>query len=69
LAPNVKFSLATLVQALSFPETSPFTIFAIGRSARRLAHAQEQYPLPELTRPWARYVGDKPQIVVSRPIP
>ena len=69
LAPNVDFALATLVRALSFPETSPFAIFAIGRSAGWLAHAQEQYRLPELIRPRARYVGDEPQTGVSRPIP
>jgi len=69
LAPNIDFALATLVRALSFPETSPFAIFAIGRSAGWLAHAQEQYRLPELIRPRARYVGDEPQTGVSRPVP
>ena len=41
LAPNVDFALATVVRALSFPETSPFAIFTIGRSAGWLAYAQE----------------------------
>lgn len=61
LAPNIDFALATLVHALSLPKTGPFAIFAIGRSAGWLAHAQEQYRSPELIRPRARYVGDEPQ--------
>ena len=61
LAPNIDFALGTLVRALELPRHRPFTIFAIGRSAGWMAHAQEQYRLPELIRPRARYVGDEPQ--------
>lgn len=60
LAPNIDFALGTLGRALALPRHSPFAIFAIGRSAGWIAHAQEQYRLPELIRPRARYVGDEP---------
>ena len=66
---SAAISIPCFFGSLSFPETSPFAIFAIGRSAGWLAHAQEQYRLPELIRPRARYVGDGPQTGVSYPIP
>ena len=61
LGPNIDFALATLARALSLPDESSFSVFAIGRSAGWIAHAQEQYRLPELIRPRARYVGEEPQ--------
>ncbi len=61
LDPNIDFALATMCRALSLPEAGAFAIFATGRSAGWLAHAQEQYASPELIRPRAGYVGDKPQ--------
>lgn len=69
LGPNVDFALAALVRALSFPDNSPFAIFAIGRTAGWMAHAQEQYRLPELIRPRARYIGDEPQLGTHRITP
>ena len=61
LGPNIDFALATMCRALSLPEAGPFAVFATGRSAGWLAHAQEQYASPKLIRPRARYVGDEPQ--------
>ena len=66
---SAAISIPCFFGSISFPETSPFAIFAIGRSAGWLAHAQEQYRLPKLIRPRARYVGDEPQTGVSHPIP
>ena len=62
LQPNVDFSLVMLQRSLNLPETAPMGIFAIGRCAGWIAHAQEQYAHPELIRPRARYVGEQPQL-------
>jgi len=61
LEPNIDFGLATLQRALHLPDIAAPTIFAIGRCVGWIAHAQEQYQNPELIRPRARYVGEKPQ--------
>lgn len=61
LGPNIDFALATMCRALSLPEAGPFAVFATGRSAGWLPHAQEQYASPELIRPRARYFGDELQ--------
>lgn len=61
LEPNIDFGLATLQRALQLPDIAAPAIFAIGRCVGWIAHAQEQYQNPELIRPRARYVGEKPQ--------
>ena len=53
LAPNIDFALATLARALKLPAQAPFVLFAVGRSAGWLAHAQEQYRSNVLIRPRA----------------
>ena len=58
---NIDFALATLVRALDLDEEAGFAIFAIGRTAGWIAHAQEQYATPGLIRPRASYVGQEPQ--------
>ncbi|MDP6691769.1 MAG: citrate synthase family protein [Alphaproteobacteria bacterium] len=62
LWPNVDFSLIMLQRSLDLPAAAPVGIFAIGRCAGWIAHAQEQYARPELIRPRARYVGEQPQL-------
>ncbi len=62
LQPNVDFALVMLQRALELPAEAPMGIFAIGRCAGWIAHAQEQYARPELIRPRARYVGEQPQL-------
>jgi len=62
LWPNVDFSLVMLQRSLGLPVEAPMGIFAIGRCAGWIAHAQEQYARPELIRPRARYVGEQPQL-------
>ncbi len=62
LPPNVDFALVMLQRALKLPAGAPMGIFAIGRCAGWIAHAQEQYARPELIRPRARYVGEQPQL-------
>jgi len=62
LAPNVDFSLVMLQRSLDLPAGAPMGIFAIGRCAGWIAHAQEQYARPELIRPRARYTGEQPQL-------
>ncbi len=62
LRPNVDFSLVMLQRSLDLPAIAPMGIFAIGRCAGWVAHAQEQYLRPELIRPRARYTGEQPQL-------
>lgn len=59
--PNIDFALETLARAFDLPPMSAFTIFAVGRCAGWIAHAQEQYGDDRLIRPRARYVGEEPQ--------
>jgi len=66
LRPNVDFALVTLQRCLDLPTEAPMGIFAIGRCAGWIAHAQEQYAHSELIRPRARYVGEQPQL--ARPL-
>ncbi len=58
--PNIDFALASLARIFQLPKQAPFTIFAVGRCAGWIAHAQEQYESRQLLRPRARYVGDAP---------
>lgn len=61
LAPNIDFALVAAARALSLPPDAPLALFAIGRCIGWIAHAQEQYQLPDLIRPRARYIGDPPK--------
>ena len=61
LRPNVDMALAALQRALNLPEEAALALFAIGRTVGWIAHVQEQYALPELIRPRARYIGELPQ--------
>ncbi|MET4698576.1 citrate synthase [Constrictibacter sp. MBR-5] len=47
-------------RALDLPPDAPLGIFAVGRCAGWIAHAQEQYATHALIRPRSRYVGDIP---------
>ena len=51
-----------LQRSLDLPVVAPMGLFAIGRCAGWIAHAQEQYAHPELIRPRARYSGEQPQL-------
>ena len=62
LRPNVDFALVMLQRSLGLPAEAPMAIFAVGRCAGWIAHAQEQYARPELIRPRARYIGEQPQL-------
>ncbi|MDA1101201.1 MAG: citrate synthase family protein [Proteobacteria bacterium] len=62
LRPNVDFALVLLQRSLNLPTDAAMGIFAIGRCAGWIAHAQEQYARPELIRPRARYIGEQPQL-------
>ncbi len=62
LRPNVDFALVMLQRSLGLPADAPMGIFAVGRCAGWIAHAQEQYARPELIRPRARYIGEQPQL-------
>ncbi|MBC8242361.1 MAG: citrate synthase family protein [Alphaproteobacteria bacterium] len=65
LWPNVDFALVMLQRSLNLPTGAPMGVFAIGRCAGWIAHAQEQYARPELIRPRARYIGEQPQLARS----
>ena len=58
--PNIDFALAIMGRALDLPPDAPLGIFAVGRCAGWIAHAQEQYATHALIRPRSRYVGDIP---------
>lgn len=58
--PNLDFGLAALTRALELPDSTPVTLFAIGRTAGWLAHIIEQYSDDQLIRPRARYIGPDP---------
>lgn len=61
LKTNVEFYTALLLEALGFPREAFTPVFAMGRSAGWIAHAQEQAMLGRLIRPQANYVGPMPQ--------
>ncbi|MEP6987171.1 MAG: citrate synthase family protein [Chloroflexota bacterium] len=58
--PTIDFALATLENALSLPDGSALTLFALGRTIGWLGHAIEQYDSSEIIRPRARYIGRPP---------
>lgn len=56
-AANVDMALAALTLHLGLAEDAPFLVFACGRMAGWLAHAQEQLTSGRLIRPRATYTG------------
>jgi citrate synthase len=62
LLPNIDFALASMARVFRLPVLAPFTMFAVGRCAGWIAHAQEQYESRQLLRPRARYIGDAPTL-------
>lgn len=60
LETNVEFYTALLLEALGFPREAFTCVFAAGRMAGWLAHAQEQIATGRLIRPQSRYVGPVP---------
>ena len=58
---NVEFYTALLLEALAFPPSAFTCVFAMGRVAGWLAHAQEQLAGGRLIRPQSRYIGPAPR--------
>lgn len=58
---NIDFALVALARAFDLPAIAPLALFATGRSAGWIAHAQEQYTDGRLIRPRARYIGEEPR--------
>src|SRR5690606_41414828 len=58
--PNIDGMLAAICYVHGLPETPALAIFAAGRLAGWLAHAQEQQAAGRLIRPRARYNGVVP---------
>lgn len=59
-APTLDLGLVAVSMAAELPPGAPLTLFALGRTAGWIGHALEQYQLPSLIRPRARYVGPQP---------
>ena len=58
---NVEFYTALLLEALAFPPSAFTCVFAMGRVAGWIAHAQEQLAGGRLIRPQSVYVGPSPR--------
>lgn len=58
--PTLDLGLVSMSQSMGLPADAPMALFAIGRTVGWVAHALEQYPIPSLIRPRARYVGTDP---------
>lgn len=56
---NIDMALAALTVHWNLPNTAPFILFAVARTAGWLAHGVEQGLSGALMRPRARYVGPK----------
>jgi citrate synthase len=56
-APNIDFALAAIEYAFRLKRGASQTLFALGRCAGWIAHANEQAATGQLIRPRARYVG------------
>jgi citrate synthase len=54
---TVEFGLVALTQALSLPDGSALSLYALGRSVGWIGHAVEQYQNGEIIRPRATYIG------------
>lgn len=61
LAPNIDFAFAVIQRQLGLPEEAGKVIFCAGRMVGWIAHALEQYRLPDQIRPRAAYVGERPR--------
>ncbi|MNJ02134.1 Citrate synthase 2 [compost metagenome] len=61
--PNIDGMLATICFVHDLPATPALVLFAAGRLAGWLAHAQEQQALGTLIRPRARYTGLPPGVI------
>jgi citrate synthase len=61
LETNVEFFTALLLDALGFPREAFTAVFAMGRVAGWIAHAQEQAKSGRLIRPKSRYIGALPR--------
>lgn len=61
LETNVEFFTALLLDGLGFPREAFTAVFAMGRVAGWIAHAQEQAKSGRLIRPKSRYVGPLPR--------
>jgi citrate synthase len=60
LETNVEFYTAVLLDAIRLPRALFTPIFAVGRVAGWLAHAEEQRAAGRLIRPEQNYVGPRP---------
>ncbi|MEQ8502277.1 MAG: citrate synthase [Sneathiellaceae bacterium] len=58
--PNVDFALVAVCRVLALPPDAPLILFALGRIAGWVAHAEEQYRDGRLVRPRSAYVGPPP---------
>jgi len=67
LEPTVDLGLVAVSFALGAPAGTATALFAIGRSAGWLAHAEEQRSAGALLRPRARYVGEAARATPPRP--
>ena len=61
LQTNVELYTALILEALAIPPSSFTCVFAMGRVAGWIAHAQEQVSGGRLIRPQSRYVGPEPE--------
>jgi len=58
--PNIDFGLGAVAVALGLPRGAGQGMMLVGRTVGWIAHAIEQYSIPALIRPRARYVGVLP---------
>lgn len=61
LAPNIDFAFAVIQRQLGLPDEAGKVIFCAGRMVGWVAHALEQYRLPDQIRPRAAYIGERPR--------
>lgn len=59
--PNVDFALVAVCRVLALPPEAPIILFALGRIAGWVAHAEEQYRDGRLVRPRSAYTGPPPK--------
>ena len=65
--PNIDGMLAAICYVHDLPAAPALAMFAAGRLAGWLAHAQEQQDLDRLIRPRAQYVGVPPETAADAP--
>ena len=58
---NIDLALAVLGRCLALPPGAVAALFALGRTIGWIGHALEQYQIPTLIRPRARYSGPPPK--------